>query len=420
MSRRVTVEQMTLEEKIAQLFVLRIYGDRADTVDADAVAKNQAAYGLDNAAELVTEHQPGGIAYFRFTDNVHDAVQVAELSNGIQRAALESATPRRRHPIPVLIAADHEGGRVVRMSPPAVPLPSAAELAQSSEAWQEGDRAGTYVADHLPELVAILAARELRALGVHQNYAPVADVNINPDNPVIGDRSFGTDPLRVAAHVAAQVRGYQHGGVAATVKHFPGHGDTAVDTHSGQAVITHTREEWEKLDLPPFRAAIEAGVDAVMTGHLVFPELDPTGEIATTSYPIISELLRGELGFDGVVATDGLGMDAAVLAHDPEVLPLRALQAGVDQLVVPADGTFSTAAKAIHAAVMSGELSRERIDESVTRILRLKAKYGLFSNPLVDPQAAAASVGSDETQREMERLLGALTDESFPDPTDAA
>ncbi|NED97651.1 hypothetical protein G1H11_20335 [Phytoactinopolyspora alkaliphila] len=381
---------MTLDEKITQLFVLRVYGATADTTDPESVARTQAAYGVDSTAELVERYQPGGVIYFRDTGNIENPVQVAELSNAIQQAALK----RSSDPIPVLITTDHEGGRVARMSPPATWIPAARVLASA------GAAAATDA--------ATLMGRELRCMGIAQNYAPVADVNVNPANPVIGDRSFSADPQVASEFVQAQVEGFQAGGVRATVKHFPGHGDTSVDTHTGRAVITHTREEWEELDLPPFQAAIAAGVDSIMTGHLIFPELDRSEAIATTSRRILTDLLRTELGFDGVVVTDGLEMSAARMAHPDHEAPLRALQAGADQLLTPTVGSFTAAVETIRKAVEDGELSVERLDQSVERILRLKKNAGLFDDPLVDPEIVAKTVGSRDHQQQARRLLSAV------------
>lgn len=378
---------MTLEEKISQLFVLRVHGATANTTDAEAVARNQTAYGVDNAAALVSTYQPGGIIYFRDSGNIDNPAQIAELSNEIQHAALDRPTP---DPVPVLITADQEGGRVARMSPPATWLPPARTVAA----------AGVDTA----ETAATIMARELRSMGIRQNYAPVANVSVNPDNPVIGDRAFGSRPEAVTTFVRAQVRGFQRGGVAATAKHFPGHGGTTVGTHVGEALITHSRQEWEQLGLPPFQAAVEADVDAVMTGHVIFPALDPAQSIATTSYPIITGLLRQELGFDGVVVADSLDMPAARLAHDDVQAPLRALQAGVDQLLTPPGDTFPAAVKVIKRAVQDGELSPARIDESVDRILRMKRRIGLFDQPIVDVEVAAHTVGAREHQRLARRL----------------
>lgn len=163
----------------------------------------------------------------------------------------------------------------------------------------------------------------------------MADVNVNPANPVIGVRSFGADPKAVAGLVAAQVMGYQRSSVAATAKHFPGHGDTAVDSHYGFPVIEHTREQWNTVDAPPFRAAIRAYIDSIMTAHIMVPALDDSGDPATLSHPILTGILRGQLGYDGVVVTDSLGMQGVREKYGDDRVPVLALKAGVDQLLNP-------------------------------------------------------------------------------------
>lgn len=237
-----------------------------------------------------------------------------------------------------------------------------------------------------------IAGAELAAIGINQNYAPDADVNVNPANPVIGVRSFGSDPQSVAAMVAAQVKGYQSSGIASTAKHFPGHGDTSTDSHTGLPVITHTREQWAELDEPPFRAAIAAGIDSIMTAHIVVPALDPAEDPATLSRPILTGILREELGYDGVVVTDSLGMEGVRTKYGDERVPVLALQAGVDQLLNPP--SLDVSWNAVLEAVKGGEISEARIDESILRILRLKAKLGLFDDPFVSRSGVDRTVGT--------------------------
>lgn len=282
---------LTPQEKVGQLFVMRVYGHSATAPDQADIDANLTEIGVRTAAELVETYHVGGIIYFGWAHNTRDPHQIAELSNGIQRAGLAQRTP-----LPLLISTDQEHGAVCRMGRPATLLPGAMALGAG------GSRSDARTA-------ARIAGAELAAVGIRQNYAPVADVNVNPVNPVIGVRSFGSEPRAVAGLVAAQVEGYQRAGVAATAKHFPGHGDTAVDSHYGLPTITHTRAQWAALDAPPFRAAIAAGVDSIMTGHLVVPALDPSEDPATLSRPILTGILRERLGYDGVVVTDALGME---------------------------------------------------------------------------------------------------------------
>jgi beta-N-acetylhexosaminidase len=259
------------------------------------------------------------------------------------------------------------------------------------------------------ELAARITGEELRAMGVFADYAPVADVNVNPRNPVIGVRSFSSVPGLVSQMVAAQVRGYQAAGVAATAKHFPGHGDTAVDSHVGLPVIGHGRATLESVDLLPFVAAIDAGVDAVMTGHLLVPAIDDSGLPATLSAPIVTGLLRGRLGFDGVVVTDSLRMEGVRTRFGDGEIAVRALLAGADQLLDPPD--LPEAYDAVLDAVASGRISQQRLDDSVRRILRMKADRGLTSalNAIVDVTKVPLIVGSGRHQRDAQSIADQTT-----------
>ncbi|MER5365928.1 glycoside hydrolase family 3 N-terminal domain-containing protein [Streptomyces sp. NPDC002722] len=368
------ISGMTLEEKVGQLFVMRVYGHSATDPDQADIDANMAEIGVRTAAEMIAKYHVGGIIYFTWAHNTRDPHQIAELSNGIQRAGLAGPTP-----LPLLVSTDQEHGIVCRVGEPATLMPGAMALGAGGSR-SDARRAGQ------------IAGAELAAIGINQNYAPDADVNVNPANPVIGVRSFGSDPQSVAAMVAAQVKGYQSSGIASTAKHFPGHGDTSTDSHTGLPVITHTREQWAELDEPPFRAAIAAGIDSIMTAHIVVPALDPAEDPATLSRPILTGILREELGYDGVVVTDSLGMEGVRTKYGDERVPVLALQAGVDQLLNPP--SLDVSWNAVLEAVKSGEISEARIDESILRILRLKAKLGLFDDPFVSRSGVDRTVGT--------------------------
>jgi beta-N-acetylhexosaminidase len=373
-SRRLAA--MTLEEKVGQLFVTYVYGQRADTTEPADVSRNRAWLGVDNGRAAVERYHLGGVIYFGWSDNLADPVQTARLSNGLQAAAL--AQPAG---VPLLISTDQEHGIVTRLGPPVTQFPGSMALgaaARPADARQ----------------AARIAGAELRAVGINQNYAPVADVNVNPANPVIGVRSFSGDPQLAAELTAAQVTGYQSGAapVVATAKHFPGHGDTDVDSHTALPVITHTEEEWRRIDAPPFRRAIDAGAGSIMTAHITFPELDPSGDPATLSEPIMTGLLRGELGYDGVVVTDSLSMAGVRATYPDAEVPVRALRAGVDMLLMPPD--LDLAYHAVLDAVTAGELTEERIDASVRRILTLKHRQGIVHRPYADPDRVDERVGT--------------------------
>ena len=372
------LRHMTTAEKVGQLFVIEVAGRDANTVSDTAKATNQRLYGVDTPAQAIAKYQPGGVIYYTTRnndDNIGDPAQVATLSNGLQSAAL--ALPHR---IPLQIAVDQEGGALVaRFGAPATQMPGNMALG-----------AGRSVAD--ARRSAEVIGTELDAVGVTQDYAPVSDVNINPNNPVIGIRSIGGDPGLVSDLASAQVKGYHAGGVSAVAKHFPGHGDTGVDSHFGLPQVTHTLEQFEAIDLPPFKADIAAGVDTIMTAHVVFPAVDPSGAPATMSHKILTGVLRDELGFDGLIVTDALDMAGATATYPPNVAPVQALLAGADQLLVPPQ--MDTAYGAVLDAVNSGVISQQRLDESVYRILLHKYRRGLFDAPYVLAAAAPRIMGA--------------------------
>ncbi len=256
-------------------------------------------------------------------------------------------------------------------------------------------RAMAYGAANDPALVrasARITAEEARALGVHVNFAPVADVNNNPRNPVINIRSFGEDPGRVGALVGEAVRGLQEGGVVATLKHFPGHGDTAVDTHLGLATVPHDRARLDRVELAPFRQGIEAGAAAVMVAHVEMPALDPAPGPATFSRPIVTGLLREQLGFKGLVVTDSLLMDAISAMTGPGEASVKALLAGADLLLDPAN--VREAAAALKAGLANGTVPRGRLVDAARRVLEYKARLGLHRVRTVDLNAVMMHVGT--------------------------
>jgi beta-glucosidase-like glycosyl hydrolase len=279
---------------------------------------------------------------------------------------------RRRAPHPLLVASDLERGAGQQFRG-ATPLPPAAAIGSL------GDEA---VSEHAGELTA----REARALGVNWIYAPVADVDLEPENPIIGVRAFGTEPDAVAAHVAAWVRGCGRGRALSCAKHFPGHGRTVGDSHIERPAVRVAREALES-DLRPFRAAVEAGVDSMMTAHVVYPALDPDGP-ATLSPRILHDLLRGEMGFDGLVVTDALVMDGLVEGTTEAAAAVRALDAGCDVLLYPKD--VEAVIHAIERAVADGRLARGRVDEALRRIASAAARVS---------GDAPGGVGAEEDRR---------------------
>jgi beta-N-acetylhexosaminidase len=367
-----TLRHMTIEEKVGQLFVTHVYGNTVDSTDQGNIDE----FGLATPREIIEKYHLGGVLYFAWTHSVDNPTQAAGLSNGIQDVMTSTGAE-----IPGFVSIDQEGGLVARVLEPATQTPGNMALGATRD--EKGAR----------DLAAIQGV-ELDAMGVNMNFAPVADVNVNPANPVIGVRSFSSDPGLASTMTAAQVRGYEEdAGIASTAKHFPGHGDTAVDSHYGFPVITHTREEWEAIDKPPFQAAIDAGIDAIMTAHIQFPALDPSGDPATLSKPILTGILRQEMGFKGLIVTDSLGMQGVRDKYGDDRVPVLALKAGVDVLLNPPD--MATAYQGVLDAVKSGEITEQRLDESLRRILSLKWRNGIVKDPTVDESAVMDVVGTD-------------------------
>lgn len=367
--------QMTTDEKIGQLFGTIAYGSSATDVTPAEAAANQSLYGVSTPAEVVAKYHLGGIIYFTWTDSEQNPAQTANLSNGLQQAAADSGDA------PLLISTDQEGGNVARIGqPPFAVSPGNMALGATFSPGDSFD-------------MSQATGQQLRAVGINVDYAPVSDVNTNPQNTADGPRSFGDEAGHVAAMVGASVRGYQDAGVAATAKHFPGLGSTTTNTDNGVATSDETLQQIQRNDLPPFRTAITNGVDVIMATHLIMPALDPSGTPASMSKPIVTGLLRDQLHYNGVVVTDAL--EAAALQSIPtDQRALRALEAGNDQMLFP--DHLGASIDAIQQAVQSGEVSMARVDQSVLRILELKQKLGLFQNAMVDSSAAASKVGTPQ------------------------
>lgn len=322
----------------------------------------------DETRRIVEEIQPGG--YVLFARNVVVPEQVA----GLNRALCELAPSTH----PSLVAVDQEGGRVARIREPATTFPPMRAVGRA-------DR------PELTEKVGAVMARELRAMGFHVDFAPCADVDSNPDNPVIGDRSFGPDPERVGAHVAAYVRGMQKEGIVACAKHFPGHGDTDLDSHKALPTVDRPIEELRRTELPPFKAAVDAGVASVMTSHVMFPAWDPDWP-CTLSDRILGPLLRDELGFDGLVFSDDLDMKAVADGWPIDVQVRRATEAGVDVLLCCNEPDRQLAV--FEALVRLQEQSKAHERAFVTAEGRLQGLRARFLGAKVSP-VDLAEVGSE-------------------------
>lgn len=378
-----TMRGMTMDEKLGQMFVTYAYGDSATTTDPQDTKQNQQLYGVNNGAELVRKYHLGGVIYFTWANGLTSPTQIAHLSNGLQQSAMTG--PER---VPLLLSTDQEGGEVTRIGAPAAVSPGNMAIGAT---WSPLDAFNS----------SRVTGTELRAMGLNVDDAPVVDVNTNPNNSADGSRSFGDNSIAVSVMAAASVLGYRSADVAPTAKHFPGLGSTSVNTDNGIAVTHETKAQFERNDLPPFRAAIAAGIPMIMAAHIVAPALDPSGAPASLSHPIVTGLLRKQLHFNGVVITDALS--AAALQNVP--VPQRSVQAveaGDDELLMPTDLAGSIAA--VKAAVADGTIPASRIDQSVRRILTLKYKLGLFDNPYTTDSAVSANVGTPSQLATMQHV----------------
>ncbi|MEO3817226.1 glycoside hydrolase family 3 protein [Plantactinospora sp. B24E8] len=350
------------EDLVGQVLMPYAYGDSATRVSAGSAAGNQKLAGVDTPAEMVAKYRLGGLILVGFsaddptgrnqpTTNVDSPEQVRKLTGGLQEAAGTLAAGA----VPMLVGIDQEFGVVTRISAGVTNLPSAMALGAAGE-------------PPLTETAWRAAGSELAALGVNVDFAPSADVLSDGRSTVIGSRSYGSDPKAAAAQVGAAVRGLQGAGVAATLKHFPGHGQTAADSHQGLPVVRQDEQKLRANALPPFSAGIDAGAWMVMSGHLDVQAMDP-GVPATFSRKLLTDVLRGELGFTGVLVTDAMNM-AAVTDQPTGKAVVRAINAGNDLVLMPSNVT--EAYDGLLAALRDGSLRRERLVEAVTRVLTLK------------------------------------------------
>ncbi len=372
-----TLTRMTPEQRIGQLLMGYVFGTPADDRDPTALAGNRTVAGTDTAAAAVRDLGLGGVVLFdaggtgpgALPDNIVAPGQVLGLTAGLQGAAA----------ILLLVAADQEQGPVMRIRDGVTLLPD--QLAQGASGRVEDARDAARV-----------TGADLRALGVNVDFAPDADVNTNPANPVIGERSFGDDPAAVARLTAAAVSGFAAAGVAAAAKHFPGHGSTSVDSHLDLPVVASSRERLDAVDLVPFRAAIAAGVPMVMVGHLLATALDGASP-ASLSAAVVTSLLRRQLGFDGVIVTDALNMAAVTRQNSPGEAAVRAVLAGNDLLLMPP--RLVEARDGLLTAMRTGRIPASRIDDSARRVLHLKWRLAHATQaPAGDGPAVAARVAA--------------------------
>jgi beta-N-acetylhexosaminidase len=363
------LKNMTLRDKIAQLVIITSYGEAPSSRSQAYRDYVRAVRDLKVGGMIVVNRVVGGSV------RSAEPYAMASFLNRMQRLAK----------VPLLVGADFERGASMRVSgTPKYPHLMAYGAARDLILTRD---------------LGLATAREARALGVQWVFAPDADVNNNPDNPIINIRSFGENPADVAANVRAFIEGAHSdraNRVLVTAKHFPGHGDTDVDTHMGLAKIEADRERLQSMELVPFREAARAGVDAIMTAHVAVPAVEPEEIPATVSARVLTGLLRNELAFPGLIVTDAMDMQGLAKQFPPAEASVRALQAGADVLLMPANP--EEAINAVAAAVREGKLSAKRINESALRVLAAKARVGLHQKKLVDIEDISDVIGSSESE----------------------
>jgi beta-N-acetylhexosaminidase len=382
-----TLKKLTVEQLVGQMIFVPLNSTylSSDSEQYEALVK------------LVRGSHVGGLLAFGGTELVPNVLlnsaygpvvlgqplELASLTNRLQSAAA----------LPLLTTSDFEWGVAMRIA-------GATKFPRAMAFGAAGDPQLAFEA-------AKVVARESRALGVHINFAPVADVNNNPRNPVINIRSFGEDPARVGGLVGAWVKGLQEAGMQATLKHFPGHGDTDVDSHLGLPIVAHPRARLDAVELAPFQGGITAGAAGVMVAHMEMPAIDPQKRPATFSPVIIGDLLRQQLKFDGVIYTDSMKMAAITKMASPGDAAVNAVKAGVDAVLDSPDS--AAAAAAIVAAVKAGTIPLAQVERSVRRLLETKARLGLHRARTVNLETAPLSVGG----RQHEAIAQAVSDRSI-------
>ncbi len=370
--------QMSLEQKVGQMIM--------GVLPAESVK--------GEGERMIRENYIGSIIFYH--ENVNDPDQAAALSRDLQALAAETSPA-----IPLFIAMDFEGGHISRFNSGTTLFPFHMAL-------------GAVGSPELAYQVAAAEARQLLDAGINMSLGPVIDINVEPGNPIIGLRSFGDDPLKVSTLGQAYISGLQESGMISVAKHFPGHGDTQVDSHVDIPYINKEMQALEQLELVPFTRAIDMQVGGILTGHLANLNLEPEGYPATLSPVLVEGLLREKLGYQGVVITDGMMMRAIRAHYQPEEAALRAVSAGCDILLITNPNWAIDAKNWIVGAVQNGAIPQERIDASARRILTLKAQYGLLSFPL--PEPPTVSLGEDNALAEevARRAITARMPMDFP------
>ncbi|HWX53616.1 MAG TPA: glycoside hydrolase family 3 N-terminal domain-containing protein [Verrucomicrobiae bacterium] len=379
---RKTLKKLSLEEKIGQMFMVRGLVRFMNVEDPDYLRLRDQISRYHVGSVLLSVPSEGAFL------SRSEPYETAMLANQLQRDSR----------LPLIVAADFERGPSMRLNG-VTPFPHAMAFGAAGK-------------PEFAEEFGRIVASESRALGVEWNFFPVADVNSNPENPIINTRSFGEDPAQVSALVAAYIRGARQEGMMTTAKHFPGHGDTGTDSHLGLAAVNRSRDQIEQIDLVPFRGAIAAGVDGIMVAHVTAPALDPDpGKVATTSSAIVTDLLKKEMRFHGLAVTDALEMGGLTRLYPQGGAAasgraaVDAVRAGNDLLLLPSD--LAGAFDGVLNAVRSGEIRQSRIDESVLKILEAKASVGLNKGRMADIGAISSLVAKPASLAFAEKVAGA-------------
>lgn len=362
-----TLRKLSLEEKVGQIFMVRLQAAFLNVESPAYLQLRDTIRKYHIGSILMTVPAQGQFVYHT------EPYEAAALLNRLQSDSK----------LPLLVAADFERGLSMRLNGATV-FPHAMAFGATGNL-------------QYAEAFGRITAQEARAIGVHWNFFPIADVNSNPANPIINIRSFGGDSKQVGDMAAAYIRGARANGMLTTAKHFPGHGDTATDSHLGLAQVTADLPRLDSIELPPFREAISAGVDSIMVAHVTVPKLDPDpNHVATTSPAVVTDLLKNQLGFKGLVVTDAMDMGALTRLYqsDPGRAAVDAFKAGNDLITLPAD--LDAAYRAVLAAVQAHEIPPQQLDASVLKILKAKASVGLHKARLVDLNALPEDIGKPQ------------------------
>lgn len=358
------INHMSLDEKIGQLVIVGLDGTEMD----------------EQAQKLIETYKVGGFILFK--RNIETAEQTVALLNGLKQTNAKSNTA------PLFLSVDEEGGRVSRMPDQFVKIPTNQTIGKTGD-------------PELARQIGEVIAKEIGALGFNMDFAPVLDIFSNPKNTVIGDRSFGNNPQQVSRFGTKMMQGLSSEQMIPVIKHFPGHGDTLIDSHEGLPIVHKTKDQLKEFELIPFVQAIKQGAEVVMVAHIQLPKLDASHP-ASLSEPVITGLLREELQFEGLIITDDLTMGAITEHYDTGQAAVQAFLAGSDLLLVCHDYDSEFAAiQALKQAAVDGTLSQGRIDESVYRILKIKQKYQMSDNE-------TPAIKINPINQEINRVLKAL------------